>query len=204
MRSLDDARDAISWYADKDVPAVFEIVPGLASGELMTLLARHAYRQVGFHATFAGPAELPRQPSPGVAVRPVETGADLAPFSEVYHAGWANTGPPVPMQPWLAASGWRLYLGLCDGEPAGAAILYVWGGMGYLADSAVHPKWRRRGVHRALLDARCADAAAMGCTEIYSGAEYLSASCRNMLRKGLSLLMTKSLWRVGARSTQNV
>src|SRR5271155_2560015 len=41
--SLDDARDAISWYADRDVPAVFEIVPGLPSGELMTLLARHAY-----------------------------------------------------------------------------------------------------------------------------------------------------------------
>lgn len=198
--SLDDARDAIAWYADKDVPALFEVLPGLPSGGLMALLAEKGYRQVGFHATFAGPAELPRRPSPGVEVRAVTTEVDLAPFSEVYHAGWANTGPRVPMQPWLTAPGWRLYLGLCDGEPAGAAILYIWNGVGYLADSAVDPKWRRRGVHRALLDARCADAATLGCTQIYSGAEYLSGSCRNMLRKGLSLLMTKSLWRASRRS----
>jgi GNAT superfamily N-acetyltransferase len=193
--NLDDAREAITWYAEKQVPAVFEVVPGLPSAGLMALLAEHGYRQVGFHATFAGPADLPPRPAPGVEVRPVASEADLAAFSDVYHAGWANTGPRVPMQPWLVAPGWRLYLGLCDGQPAGAAILYVWNGLGYLADGAVDPTWRRRGVHRALLDARCADASAAGCAEIYSGAEYLSGSCRNMLRKGLSLLMTKSLWR---------
>ena len=83
----------------------------------------------------------------------------------------------------MTAQGRRLYLGLSDGEPAGAAILYVWNGVGYLADSAADPRWRRRGVHRVLIDARCADANSLGCTEIYSGADYLSASCRNMLRK---------------------
>jgi GNAT superfamily N-acetyltransferase len=196
--TLGAAGEAIAWYAEKDVPAMFEVLPGLPSSALMALLAGHGYRQVGFHATFAGPAELPRQPSPGVEVRQVETEAELAAFSDAYHLGWANTGPRVPMQPWLRAEGWRIYLGLCDGEPAGAAILFVWNGIGYLADSAVDPRWRRRGVHRALLDARCADAASAGCTEVYSGAEYLSASCRNMLRKGLSLLMTKSLWRAPA------
>src|SRR5579863_4903641 len=30
--NLDDARDAIAWYAADDVPAVFEILPGLPSG----------------------------------------------------------------------------------------------------------------------------------------------------------------------------
>ena len=131
-------------------------------------------------------------------MRPFSTEVDLAPFSDVYHAGWANTGPRRPIQPWMTAPGWRLYLGLCDGEPAGAAILYIWNGVGYLADSAFASRWRRRGIHRALIDARCAEATALGCAEIYSGAEYLSASCRNMLRKGLSLLMTKSLWRARA------
>jgi GNAT superfamily N-acetyltransferase len=192
--SLDDARDAVAWYAEKDVPAVFEVLPGVPSGALLALLAERGYRQVGFHATFGGPAQLPRKASPGVEVRPVTTEADLAPFGDVYRVGWANTGR-IPVEPWLTAPGWSLYLALCDGEPAGAAVLYVWNGIGYLADSAVDPKWRRRGVHRALLDARCADAAARGCAEIYASADYLSASCRNMLRKGLSLLMTKSLLR---------
>ena len=192
---LDAAREVVAWYAEASVPGLFEVLPGLPSEALMALLAEHGYRQGSFHATFAGPAELPQQASPGVEVRRVASEADLAAFSEAYHLGWANTGPPVPMKPWLESEGWRLYLGLCDGQPAGAAILYLWRGAGYLADSAVDPRWRRRGVHRALLDARCADAAAAGATEIFSGAEYLSASCRNMLRKGLALLLTKSLWR---------
>jgi GNAT superfamily N-acetyltransferase len=102
------------------------------------------------------------------------------------------------MAPWLTAPGWRLYLGRCDGEPAGAAILYVRDGLGCLADAAVDPRWRRRGVHRALLDARCAAAAAAGAKQVVSGAEYLSTSASNMLRKGLSLLLTKSLWRAPA------
>ena len=199
--NLDDACDAIEWYAEKDVPAVFEVLPGVPSDELMALLARRGYRQVGFHATFAGPAELPRKPSPGVEVRPVATEAELVWFADMYQVGWARTGR-IPVEPWLTAPGWSLYLGLCDSEPAGAAVLYVWNGIGYLADSAVDPKWRRRGVHRALLDARCADAVALGCTEIYSSADYLSASSRNMLRKGLSLLMTKSLLRASVQSDQ--
>ena len=193
--NLEAARDAMAWYAEKNIPAQFEVLPGAPSERLMALLAEHGYRQIRFHATFAGPADLPTAPSPGVEVRRVETDEDLAAFSDAYHLGWANTGPRVPMKPWLAAPGWRLYLGLCDAEPAGAAILYLRNGAGYLADSAVDPRWRRRGVHRALLDARCTDAAAAGCKEIFSGAEYLSASNRNMLRKGLSLLLTKALWR---------
>jgi GNAT superfamily N-acetyltransferase len=192
---LDAAREVIAWYAEKNVPGMFEVLPGVPSERLMALLAEHGYRQVRFHATFAGPAELPTSASTGVEVRRVETEADLAAFSEAYHLGWTNTGPRVPMQPWLTAPGWRLYLGLCDGEPAGAAVLYLRDGVGYLADSSVDPRWRHRGVHRALLDARCGDAATVGCVEIFSGAEYLSASSRNMLRKGLSLLLTKALWR---------
>jgi GNAT superfamily N-acetyltransferase len=200
--SLEGARAAIDWYAEQAVPAVFEVLPGVPSGELMALLAARGYRQTSFHATFGAGAGLASQAAPGVEVRRVGDEADLAAFSEVYHLGWANTGPRVPMRPWLAAPGWRLYLGLCDGEPAGAAILYLWNGMGYLADSAVDPRWRRRGVHRALLDVRCAEAASAGCAEIFSGADYLSASCRNMLRTGLSLLMTKALWRAGVSPVQ--
>jgi hypothetical protein len=50
-------------------------------------------------------------------------------------------------------------------------------------------------VHRALLDRRCADAAAAGAGVVFSGADYLSASSRNMVRKGLAVLYTKAIWR---------
>jgi GNAT superfamily N-acetyltransferase len=192
--TLEAAAEVVDWYAEGRVRGAFEIVPGLPSGALTAMLHERGYRHTGFHANFAGHAQLPQQPSPGVEVRRLTDERDLEAFSDVYHLGWNTTQFRVPVKPWLTAPGWSLYLGRCDGEPAGAAILSMAGADAYLADSAVDPQWRRRGVHRALLDARCEDAAAAGCGVVFSGADYLSASCRNMLRKGLGLLFTKAIW----------
>jgi len=126
-------------------------------------------------------------------VRQVESADDLAAFSDAYHTGWGQA-QRVPTAPWLAAPGWRLYLGLYDGQPAGAAILYLAGGDAYMADSSVDPAWRARGVHRALLDRRRADAAASGAKVVFSGADYLGGSSRNMIRAGLGVLYTKAMW----------
>jgi ribosomal protein S18 acetylase RimI-like enzyme len=182
----------IDWYA-AGAGGSFELAPGREIAGMARLLAAAGYVQTGFHATFAGPADLPDAPSPGVETQRVMGEGDLRLFADAYHLGWAISGFRVPMTPWLAATGWSLYLAHCDGEPAGAAILYVNGEDAYLADSAVDPQFRRRGVHRALLDRRCDDARAAGARRIYSGADFLSASSRNMQRKGLVLLYTEAL-----------
>ena len=193
-QALDAAAEVADWYAEAHVRGGFEIVPGLPTERLTALLGERGYRHTGFHAAFAGHADLAERPSPGVEVRRLEDDTQLEAFSDAYHAGWSNTEFRVPVKPWLSTPGWSLYLGLCDGQPAGAAILYMANGDAYLADSAVDPQWRHRGVHRALLDRRCADAAAAGAKVVFSGAEYASASSRNMLRKGLGLLFTKAFW----------
>jgi GNAT superfamily N-acetyltransferase len=182
----------IDWYA-AGAGGSFELAPGRPIAKTARLLAAAGYTQTGFHATFAGPADLANAPSPGVEVRRVAGEGDLHVFADAYHLGWAITGFRVPMLPWLAAPGWTLYLAHCDGQPAGAAILYVRGEDAYLADSAVDPRFRRRGVHRALLDRRCDDARAAGASRVYSGADFLSASSRNMQRKGLKLLYTEAI-----------
>jgi GNAT superfamily N-acetyltransferase len=182
----------IDWYA-AGAGGSFELAPGREIGGTARLLAAAGYNQTGFHATFAGPAVMPDAPTPGVETQRVKGEGDLKAFADVYHLGWAITAFRVPMTPWLAAPGWSLYLGLCDAEPVGAAILYVHGEDAYLADSAVDPRFRRRGVHRALLDRRCSDARAAGASRIYSGADFLSASSRNMQRKGLVLLYTEAV-----------
>jgi len=193
-KTLDAAAEVADWYAEAGVRGAFEVAPGPPSDALLELLHARGYRHTRFHAAFAGPAELPQQPSAGVEVRRLEDESELEAFSDAYHLGWNSTEFRVPMKPWLTAPGWSLYLGLCDGQPAGAALLCMAGGDGYLADSAVDPKWRRRGVHRALLDRRCADAADARAQVVFSGADYLSASHLNMLRKGLTLLFTKAIW----------
>lgn len=192
--ALEAARETIAWYAEQNVPAAFEIAPGPATAALLELLHAHGYRQTGFHGAFAGWSDALAAPSPGVTVRRVETEADLAAFTDAYHLGWNRTEFRIPTRPWLDAPGWSLYLGLCDGAPAGAAILYVANGDAYLADGAVDPAFRNRGVHRALLDRRCADAAAAGAAVVFAGADYLGGSSRNMIRRGLDVLYTKSVW----------
>ena len=184
----------LAWYADGGAAPRFQIFPGRPVAGTLRRLAEVGYVQEGFHATFAGATDLPEQPAAGVEVRAVVGSQDMEAFADAYHLGWDFTDYRVPTGPWLTAPGWRLYLGLVDGRTAGAAILYLVGGEAYLADSAVDPAFRGRGMHRALLDRRCADAHAAGAARIYSGAEYLSASHRNMLRKGLGLLCTEAVW----------
>src|SRR6185312_15819701 len=155
------------------------------------------FRVSAFHATMFGPADLPSEAATGVDIEIVTDEAGLAPFGDVYQRAWGQSFR-IPMTPWLTAPGWRLYLGRFDGKPAGAAILYLDGDIGYLADGAVDPDFRGRGVHRALLDRRVDDARAAGATRIVGGCDYLSGSFRNQLRKGLSLLFTETFWTLPA------
>src|SRR5690242_13242604 len=55
------ASAVIDWYAEDRVPGAFEIAPGPPTMELMAMLHERGYRQVGFHATFAGWPDLPQE-----------------------------------------------------------------------------------------------------------------------------------------------
>ena len=189
---IDEVPGVIDWFA-AGVGGVFELTPGQPIAKTTRLLAAAGYAQSGFHSTMIGPVGLPDAPAPGVEIVKVEDEEGLKPFADAYHKGWAHSGR-IPMTPWLTAPGWTLYLARFEGEPAGAAILYQVGEDGYLADGAVDPAFRGHGVHRALLDRRCADAEAAGAARIVSGCDFLSASYRNQLRKGLVLLYTEALW----------
>jgi GNAT superfamily N-acetyltransferase len=190
---IDDIPALIDWYA-AGAGGCFDLAAGQPIAKTARLLADAGYALTGFHATLAGPIDLPNAtPAAGVEVRRVESEADLAVFADVYHRGWGISGFRVPMGPWLTAPGWRLYLATIEGKPAGAAILYLSDDDAYLADGAVDPNVRRRGVHRALLDRRVDEARTAGARRVYSGADVLSASYRNQLRKGLVLIYTEAL-----------
>jgi hypothetical protein len=94
----------------------------------------------------------------------------------------------------LEQPGWSLYLARVNGRPAAAATLYVHDGLGYLADSATDPSFRRRGLHVALLRQRMRDAAVSGADLVFSGAEPFSSSHRNMERAGMRLQFTRAKW----------
>jgi GNAT superfamily N-acetyltransferase len=97
---------------------------------------------------------------------------------------------------WRDAPGAHLYLALVEGVPAATAALSVSAdGVGYLADGATLPAFRRRGLQATLIHRRLTDAAAAGCDVACSQATFAGTSHRNLQREGLVGGFTKAVWR---------
>jgi GNAT superfamily N-acetyltransferase len=72
-----------------------------------------------------------------------------------------------------------------DGRALGAASLHTHRGVGHLRATAVLPEARGQGIQRALIRARAAAAAELGCQLVAASAVVGSASERNLLACGL-------------------
>jgi ribosomal protein S18 acetylase RimI-like enzyme len=187
------------WYAERGQRARFEIASGEDDPALGRELARLGFFQSGFHAALIREFKPDASAPIGIVVEPVVTAADMEDFLTAYVAGW---GIPDAMReqfkanvrPWSGERDWRLYLVRVDGKPAAAAILFVHAGVGYFADAATDPAFRRRGLQLALLVRRLQDARAAGVDFVCSGADFLSTSHRNMERAGMRLLFLRAIW----------
>ncbi len=146
-------------------PTVLELSPAAEPG-LWPLLARRGYRLHRFQQLWHRPLE-PADTSPGeVDVRlvpPVE--ADR--FDRVVAAGfleqdaWEDLEPPfrIPLE---VPDAWG-FLAFAAGVPAGGGMLGIVDGVALLSGASVLPRFRGRGLQKALIRARLALAAARGC-----------------------------------------
>jgi hypothetical protein len=196
----DQVQPLADWFRDYGSIGRFEIAPDEAIDQLGPALTAAGYAHSSFHATLYGSPHAEARPvPPGVEIEVVGDPETMEAFLDVYAAGWAvpeaaREGFKANVRGWLGLPGWTLYLARCDGQPAGEAILYMHDGVGYLADGAVHPAFRARGLHRAMVDRRREDARAAGADVICVQAAYLSTSHRNMVRAGLALLYAQAFW----------
>ena len=188
--------DLVEWYLSRNIATRFDIVPGIASTEVMKVLAKQHYAHTDYQAILYGIPQKDAATAPGVTVEEVDE-SSFESFLDCYSAGWQvaqRDGFKNNVRGWWGLPAWTLYIGRYNGKPAGGAILYLDGRTAYCADSAVDPAMRGHGVHQALLQRRSADAAARGADLLCSMAAYLSTSHRNMIRAGLSTLSTKAIW----------
>jgi ribosomal protein S18 acetylase RimI-like enzyme len=188
----------VQWYRDAGVDAQFELVPGEHDAALGRELARFGYFHSGFHTSLVAAPGSSWDRTTSTPIEQITTPAVLEEFLDVYVAGWGvgdSEGFKANVRPWLTQPGWHLYLARLDGRPAAMAILYLHERVGYFADATTHPDCRGRGLQRALLERRAADAYAAGADLVCSGADYLSTSHRNMERAGLRVQFTRALWR---------
>jgi len=200
LRAGDEAHVAplVAWYREHEVTARFEMVPGDYDAALGRELARNGFHHSGFHPALACRLNDPIAPPPPADIEHVTTAAAMEDFLDAYVAGWGFPEKDHPqfkanVRPWLNQPGWSLYLARVDGRPAATATLFVHGDTAYCADATTDPAFRRRGLHSALLHRRIMDARNAGVDLVTSGAEFLSASYRNMERIGMRLMFMRAL-----------
>jgi len=189
----------VEWFRAHGIAGRFEIAAGDDDPALGRELARLGYFQSGYHAALVGESDPPAASPDESAVELVASAEQYGDFLTAYLAGWAipeamHEQFKQNVRAWPDQPGWSLYLARADGRPAAAAILYVRDGVGYFADCATNPAFRRRGLHRSLLRRRLRDASAAGVDLVCAGASFLSTSHRNMERTGMRLLFLRSLW----------
>jgi ribosomal protein S18 acetylase RimI-like enzyme len=188
----------VEWYQAEGVAFRFELTPGEDDPALGRELARLGFFQSGCHAALVGGQDV-ADAMEDHAVEVVTTGEQMEDFHAAYVRGWgiaAAAAEPFKrnVRAWFAEPGWRLYLARVGGQAVATAILYISDGVGYFADSATDPAFRGRGLPTALLRRRARDAAAAGADLVCSGADFLSASHRNMERVGMRLLFLPTIW----------
>lgn len=92
-----------------------------------------------------------------------------------------------------SSRGFRRYLAYVDGVVAGGASLREYEGVAQLCGAATLPRFRRRGVQSALVDARLRDARRRGCDIAVITASPGSKSQQNSQRRGFALLYARAL-----------
>ena len=144
----------------------------------------------------AGPGAEPPQPPPeGVRVVPVAR-ADARAWARLVAQAFSGqeevTDNAVDMGLLVFHHpGGAAFWAYVDGHPAGGGAMALEDGLACLFGMATLPRYRRRGVQRALLDARVAYAAAEGCDLASVVTEPGSGSQRNAERAGFRVAYTR-------------
>lgn len=200
LGSLDDILD---FYREHDTPPRFDIVPHQCSKELEAALTERGFqrrtRPIFSNLLMYRSTTMDIPPLPdGVVVR--EVAPHEAELLGRIHASGLGYGEPVRSHLGLQLES-RLsdpdaygFLALIDGQPAGTGLLSTLDGIGYFGHASTLPSFRGRGAQIALLNARIAKAAQLGCDHLATFPVPGSVSERNVRRCGFDLAHRMDIW----------
>ncbi|MEZ4403791.1 MAG: hypothetical protein R3B06_27455 [Kofleriaceae bacterium] len=203
----EDALAAIEarWWARAE-PVRFELATVAAPG-LHQALAARGYRLDGYEVVLVrsiGAAGVEAGADPAITVERV-TAATAAAWVDASIDGFGHPdgASPVeaaidraalaPIMEDLGGSGLPAYLARVDGVVAGAASARLADGVLQLCGASTVPAFRRRGVQRALLRARLADARAAGCDLAVVTTAPMSQSQANVMAAGFAVAYARAV-----------
>jgi GNAT superfamily N-acetyltransferase len=192
-------RRVVAFFNRHGVPARVRAIPGAFTAEQADVLTGLGLRHVGFHTILWAPLPLAAPIQATADIREVTTLEQMDAHIDIQLAAY-GVPPEIidrlrPLRrTWLGSAGRRLYLAYVDGRPAAQASLHWRDGLAYLESAGTLPAYRRRGLQRALIRRRLADAAALGCTAVFGGADFENESRTNQAACGLAVAYTAALW----------
>ena len=197
--ALADVEAIEAFFQERGAHVHHETTP-LAPG-VLSLLSSRGYVPIEYSTVLYRPIApgMDARAIPGVTIR--ATGAEEADrWAETAAAGWADEAPAL--QGFLVgigrvsarSAGTSAFLAEIDGVPVASAALSVLGPVAVLAGASTLPAARKRGVQRALLDARLRVAGDRGCGLAMMAAAPGSGSQRNAEREGFRIAYTRVKW----------
>ena len=162
--SADAAIDeAIAIYRDLGLKFRWNAAPGSGPANLGARLVRRGLDE-SWGRGMACSTEIAVAPSRD-DIKVGVAGADtLAHYTRVMAAGWS--ADPIALAAMhrhlVADERYHLFVAYCDGEPAAAASYIAFAHSAFLMGGVVLPRYRGRGLYRALVAARLAHARSLG------------------------------------------
>jgi GNAT superfamily N-acetyltransferase len=197
--SHDEIEQVETFYAARGVPSEIEIT-SMVDRSLLHLLNQGGYQLVRFRNIYAQ-ALHPRETTgaaPALSSRTAEIHAVDASTAAVWSTTlidgfeYTHDADRGRVEAWnqmvRALPGVTALIAALDGTPVGAASVMVLGSTAMLGGAATLPAFRRRGVQRALIEARLAVASRAGCELAIVTADPGSSSGRNVERTGFQLI----------------
>ena len=186
-----------TFYRDRNEPVRAEVCP-LADASLFEHFGAAGYRVTEFSNVMAcrlpnGGEKLRREDS----IEVTRIAAEQIDLWNLTVAQGFSSGAAVSeemlevMKGFALAEGVECYLASVEGAAAGGGTLSVRDGVAGLFGASTLPAYRKRGIQRALLQARLARGAELGCELAACLAQPGSSSQRNMVRHGFQVLYTR-------------
>jgi len=196
---LEHLEEILAFYALDELDPWFYLAPMGFTPQVATRLTAAGFAQQNFQQAilYGLPRAAPPQLPLGVTVERV-TEANLETFVQTTAEGfaWPSQWREAAMADRRRSFNSEAYhfLAQFQGEPAGVGSIDLREGVASLIDGAVVPRFRRKGIHLALIHHRLHLAHRLGCPLVLGGAVFGSGSFRNQQRAGLRIAYIESGW----------
>jgi ribosomal protein S18 acetylase RimI-like enzyme len=195
----DTVRRVVEFFNLHGVPARVRIVPGAFAPEMADTLSGLGLRHVGFHTILSSPLPMTAESRPHISIS-----GKCRPRRRWMRTSTSSSAPPASRRTSstaFALSGRRGSshraggsISPVDGRPAAQAVLHWREDIAYLESAGTVTAFRRRGLQRALIRRRIADATKLGCRVIIGGVDFESESRTNQIACGLTVAYLAAVW----------